>query len=192
MSSNLFVALAPCGGGEEVGRSQQRVLPEALMKRERRLLACAFLRLCFRRRKERELLSCFRLDMIRTEQDAADGMAGLDDACVQRFECIRDDGARVRHRVEADGAGSWRQEEIRARAVDDGERDGRRDDVARCEIQGELVGHFDEHDARLGIAVVAQEHLSLGDRLCLRPNCHVFSTKKSPKRNFFGDCHIIS
>lgn len=82
MSSNLFVALAPCGGGEEVGRPQQRVFSEPLMKRERCLLARAFPRLCFRRRKKRKLLPRFRLDVVRTEQDAADGMAGLDDACV--------------------------------------------------------------------------------------------------------------
>lgn len=44
MPSNLFVALAPRGGGEEVGRPQQRVLPESLVERECRLLARAFLR----------------------------------------------------------------------------------------------------------------------------------------------------
>lgn len=82
MPSNLFVALAPRGGGEEVGRPQQRVFAEALMKRERRLLARAFPRLCLWRREERELLPRFRLDVVRTEQDAADRVAGLDDACV--------------------------------------------------------------------------------------------------------------
>ena len=82
MPSNLFVALAARGGGEEIGRPQQRVFAEALVERERRLLARAFPRLCFRRRKKRKLLPRFRLDVVRTEQDAADGMAGLDDACV--------------------------------------------------------------------------------------------------------------
>lgn len=57
--------------------------------------------------------------MIRTEQDAADGMAGQYDAGVERFERVRDDGARVRRRVEANGAGGRRQEEIRPRTVDD-------------------------------------------------------------------------
>ena len=57
--------------------------------------------------------------MIRTEQDAADGMAGQYDAGVERFERVRDDGARVRRRVEANGARGRRQEEIRPRTVDD-------------------------------------------------------------------------
>jgi len=45
--SNLFVAFAARGGGEEVGRPQQRVLSKPLVERERRLLARAFPRLCF-------------------------------------------------------------------------------------------------------------------------------------------------
>ena len=39
--------------------------------------------------------------------------------------------------------------------------------MARREIQGELVGHLDEHDARLAIAVVAQENLTFGNGLRL-------------------------
>ena len=129
MPSNLFVALAARGGGEEIGRPQQRVFAEALVERERRLLARAFPRLCFRRRKKRKLLLRFRLDMIRTEQDAADRIAGQHEARVECFGRVRDGGSCIRRRVEADGAGGRRQEEIRTRTVDNGERHGRGDDV---------------------------------------------------------------
>ena len=82
MASNLFVALTARRGFEEVGRAQKRVLSVSLLQIERRLLARAFPRLCFWRCKERELLPRFRLDMVRTEQDAADGVAGQDNAFV--------------------------------------------------------------------------------------------------------------
>ena len=167
MASDLFVASAPRGGIEKVCCPQQGVLPESLVEGKDGLLASAFLDFRFGRREKRELLLAFRFYMIRAEQDAADGMAGQHDALVERGETVRDDGTGVRGRIEPDSTGGGRQEEVRPRTVDDAHGDGCGDDMARRKIQSELVGHLDEYDARLGIAVVAQEHLTLGDRLRL-------------------------
>lgn len=102
------------------------------MQVERRLLTCAFFHLRFWRCKEREFLLGLRLDMIRTEQDAADRVASQDDARVELQEGGRDLRARVRC-VDADGAGGWWNAKIGTRAVDDAHGNGRRDDVTRCE-----------------------------------------------------------
>ena len=82
MASDLFVASAPRGGIEEVCCPQQGVLPESLVEGKDGLLASTFLDFRFGRREEREFLLAFRFNMIRTEQDAADGMAGQDNAFV--------------------------------------------------------------------------------------------------------------
>ena len=82
MASNLFIALAACGGIKEVCRTQQGVLSESLVERENRLLASSFLDFRFGRREEREFLFVFRFDMICAEQDAADGMLSQHDALV--------------------------------------------------------------------------------------------------------------
>ena len=123
MASNLFVALTACRGFEKVGRAQQRVLSESLVQIERCLLARAFLDLRFRRHKKRKFLLILRLDMIRTEQNAADGMAGQNDARVKLQQGCRDLRACVR-RVDSDGAGGRRDEKIGARTVDDAHGNG--------------------------------------------------------------------
>ncbi len=133
MASNLFVALTARRGFEEVGRAQKRVLSVSLLQIERRLLARALLDLRFWRRKERKFLFVFRLDVIRTEQDAADRVAGQNDARVELQQRVRDLRACVRRCVEPDGARGWRQNKVWARAVDDAHGNGRCDDVARRE-----------------------------------------------------------
>ena len=132
MASNLFVALTARRGFEEVGRAQQRVFSESLLQVERRLLARALFHLRFWRRKKREFLFVLWFDMVRTNQDAANGMASPNDARVEFQQGIRDLRACVRC-VDADRAGGWRDEKIGTRAVDDAHGNGRRDDVTRCE-----------------------------------------------------------
>ena len=123
MASNLFVALASRRGFEEVGRAQQRVLPKTFVQVERRLLTCAFLDLRFWRRKERKFLFVLRLDMVRTNQDAANGIASPNDARVEFQQGIRDLRACVRC-VDVDRAGGRQDEKVRARAVDDAHGNG--------------------------------------------------------------------
>ena len=153
--SNLFVACASRGGIEEVCCAKQSVLSEPLVEGKDRLLPCTFLDFRFGRREEREFLLGFWFYMIRAEQDAADGMPRQYDAMVERSEPVCDDGAGIRGRIKSNGTRGGRQEEVRPRTVDDAHGDGCGDDMARREIQGELVSHLDEHDARRGVAVVA-------------------------------------
>ena len=123
MTSNLFIALTARRGFEEVGRAQQRVFSESLLQVERRLLARALFHLRFWRRKKREFLFVLWFDMVRTNQDAANGIISPNDACVEFQQGIRNLRACVCC-VDVDRARGRRDEKVRARAVDDAHGNG--------------------------------------------------------------------